>query len=197
MGIRYKWTIKSPLGKIYEIDNLKHWAENNKELLPDAYEKFIRAFKELKRGRKNNYCGWELLHYEETSFSMKQLPKEEFRYADLTCLTKRQRQAVEKYISGKEIEEISAEMECSKQNVIRLLKYASESINGKLHDKSGPRYDYSELKEYDLSKLSGREKQIVELKMQGISSRGIAHILKCSNSTVSRSFSAAMELLKK
>lgn len=108
---------------------------------------------------------------------------------DLDVLTDRQRIAVQTILDGKTLTEIAKEMKCSKQNVSALIKSAQDRyirIQGKqehtsIKMKQCPttiRHNVYEIYEnYDLSELTPREKEMMLLKISGLSYREIANKL--------------------
>lgn len=114
---------------------------------------------------------------------------ESLKKIELDALTERQYIAVKAVIARKSLTEIAKEMNCSKQNVSELIKSAQERyirIQGKQECASTkiqqcsttiPHNAYEIYANYDLSVLTPREKEMMLLKISGLSYREIANKL--------------------
>lgn len=85
-AVAKSWTIESPEGHVYEVNNLLLWAENHSELLPEGtsaknFADGIRGIKYtfLGTGRKCTfqYKGWHLLAFYEENHARNGVEKKE------------------------------------------------------------------------------------------------------------------------
>lgn len=80
------WVIESPDGKVYEVNNLRLWAENHAELLPPktSAKKFANGIGNIKRtllGKGDQkafqYKGWHLIAFYEENHARNGVEKKE------------------------------------------------------------------------------------------------------------------------
>ena len=80
-AIAKSWTIQSPDGTVYRVNNLKLWAEQNAEILPNTPLRFSDGIVSIKRtlkGKKKRgsyqYMGWKLIEWSEENDLRKDIP---------------------------------------------------------------------------------------------------------------------------
>ena len=123
-----------------------------------------------------------------------------FEGNDLNALTNKQRAVVTMTLDGKTGTEIAETLGCSRQNVSLILKNSVKrildpQIKKEPPAKKGPRVNYENYRNRDLSILTSTEREILLLKLNGLNNSEIAAQLRIKNNTVSNNLSKARQKL--
>lgn len=119
---------------------------------------------------------------------------------DLNALTNKQRAVVTMALDGKTGAEIAETLGCSRQNVSLILKNSvkrllNPPVGKEPPPKKGPRVNYENYRNRDLSILTSTEREILLLKLNGLNNSEIAAQLRIKNNTVSNNLSKARQKL--
>lgn len=119
---------------------------------------------------------------------------------DLSALTKKQRAVVTMALSGKTNTEIAMVIGCSRQNISLILQNSvkrilNPPIKKEPPPKNGPRVNYENYRNRDLSILAHAERETLLMKLNGMNNSEIAAQLGIKNNTVSNNLSKARQKL--